>query len=96
MALRKRRKNARIVETAQGIKDLECECGRMEEVSADTRKVTCAYCVQRLLDPPFEKPKPILDEFGNKRKRGRPRKSKIGQESEERWQQRPGDGDMGG
>ena len=77
MALRKRRKNAKIVAAAQGIKDLECECGRMEEVSADTRRVTCAYCVQKLVDPPFEKPKPVLDENGEKRKRGRPRKVKV-------------------
>ena len=77
MSLRKRRKNARVVVTARGIKDLECECGWMVEVAADTKRVICAYCVQKMVDPPSP-PKPIvLDEFGKKRKRGRPRKLKM-------------------
>jgi hypothetical protein len=75
MALKKRRKNAAVRRVSSGTIALDCkECGRYCEVDADTKAITCAYCTQRLVDPPLIKPKADPDA---KKQRGRPRKIQI-------------------
>jgi hypothetical protein len=83
MALRRTRKNARDLRLPikRGLHGLDCkECGRfVDEVSADCNKVTCAICVQRMVEPPIPKKVPTvtLTPEGVPRKRGRPRKNPL-------------------